>query len=80
MKLKFNLAILILLGSICMPSYGQFGPGAAKAQREDVTEIETEELRNKWADMYTGPALDVAIPVFDPNIPRDPSKWQAEGV
>jgi len=80
MKIKLNLTVLILLGSICMPSYGQFGPGAAKAQREDVTEIETEELRNTWADMYTGPALDVAIPVFDPNIPGDPSKWQAEGI
>lgn len=80
MKFKLNLTILILLGSFCMPSFGQFGPGAAKAQREDVAKVETAELRTTWADMYTGPALDVAIPVFDPGIPGDPSKWQAQGI
>lgn len=80
MKFKLNLTILILLGSFCMPSFGQFGPGAAKEKREDVAKVETAELRTTWADMYTGPALDVAIPVFDPGIPNDPRKWEAQGI
>lgn len=80
MKFKLNLTILILLGSYCMPSLGQFGPGAAKEKREDVAKVETAELRTTWADMYTGPALDVAIPVFDPGIPNDPRKWEAQGI
>lgn len=80
MKFKLNLTIFILLGSFCMPSFGQFGPGAAKEKREDVAKVETAELRTTWADMYTGPALDVAIPVFDPGIPNDPRKWEAQGI
>ena len=53
MKFKLNLTILILLGSFCMPSFGQFGQ-VRQGEGEDVAKVETAELRTTWADMYTG--------------------------
>lgn len=58
----------------------EFGPGAAKSVRQEPSEVKSDAQRSAWVDIYSGPALDLVIPVFDPGIPGDPARWEAQGI
>ena len=59
-----------------MPSFDNLSGGQGEARR-------CRQGGNCRTSDYLGgyvyrPALDVAIPVFDPGIPNDPRKWEAQ--
>jgi len=81
MKIAMHLSVLTLLLLAQAHSYAsEFGPTAAKKVRQEASELKTESQKTAWSEIYTGPALDLAIPVFDPGIPNDPSIWEAKGI
>jgi len=54
----------------------EFGPGAKKTVRAESK----AEVKSSLADTYNGPKFDLVVPVLDPGIPDDSTKWEGLGI
>jgi len=74
-----NLTLFVLL----LPYYGnsapQFGP-RTEAEVEAKKTQKTTKSYSKPKYTYTGPKLDIVIPIFDPGLPADEKKWEESGI
>ena len=72
----FILALALPFGGHSAP---QFGP-RTEAEVEAKKSQSTSKTPSKPKYVYSGPLLDVVIPVFDPGLPSDESKWEESGI
>ena len=72
----FILALALPFGGHSAP---QFGP-RTEAEVEAKKSQSTSKAPSKPKYVYSGPLLDVVIPVFDPGLPSDESKWEESGI
>ena len=63
---------LILILSLLLPSFAALAVGPAASRHTDKPVQQRKP--------YHGTRLDVVIPVFDPNIPRDPDDYEKKGI
>jgi len=76
----FSLACILMFAVTSMVHAAEFGPGAAKEVRKVKEQVQSEAQRSAWADLYTGPRLDLVIPVIDAGLPSDPATWEKKGI
>lgn len=58
----------------------EFGPGSKKVPQDLPQKDSPSSQEEAYAQLYTGPKLDLVIPVLDPGIPSDPLKWESKGI
>ena len=76
----FAVALLLPDESLSAP---QFGPRTEAEVAEKQSEAKSKKntlAKSKSSYTYTGPKLDVVIPVFDPGLPADETKWEESGI
>ena len=72
--------LVILYFGISSAFAVEFGPGSTKAVKEKPEAKRQSAQATAYAQLYTGPKLDMVVPVLDPGIPDDPSKWEKKGI
>ena len=85
--MKLNGLFLFFAIGLLLPGEGlsapQFGPRTETEVEEKQNKAKSKknsEAKSKSSYNYTGPKLDVVIPVFDPGLPADETKWEESGI
>ena len=75
-KIYYIVITLILSLPFSFAVAVEFGPGAKKTVRAESK----AEVKSSLADTYNGPKFDLVVPVLDPGIPDDSTKWEGLGI
>ncbi len=79
-KIKRVYCIFLLVGVTVLSGCATTSGGTASAP--DVGPVLSSDYGNTGTVSVNGnlPKIDVAVPVFDPNLPKDPDTWEKQGI
>ena len=82
MKIRriFGLVLVATISLYLTACGGGAAVSTAPAKTPFGISFEESPGNRKWTEQYSGVRLDVAVPVFDPNIPEDPDDYEKLGV